>query len=87
VPEDRHYAVLSVGAPSWGNYSLGSYWDAATGAVLWQAGTVVLFKAFLVAITTTTKTSWGLLAVDPDAAEPLAVALCEVGLSFVFRPF
>jgi hypothetical protein len=49
-------------------------------------GTIVLLNAFLVGMATLAlETSWGLLAVDPDVAEPLAVvAVCEAGPGFKY---
>jgi hypothetical protein len=56
-----------------------------TVAGLWNAGTNVLHRTFLVVMAIPTpESSWGLLAVDPDVAEMLAVvAPCEASLGFV----
>jgi hypothetical protein len=56
-----------------------------TVAALQWAGTVIILRAFLVTMANPApEASWGLLAVDPDVAKPLAVvALFEAGLGFV----
>jgi len=80
VPTDQHYALFSVGSLSWCHYILGSCCDTATHSC-WNC---YPYQAILVGYATpTSETSCGLPAVDPDVAEQLAVALCEVGPGFI----
>jgi hypothetical protein len=83
LPEGRHYAVFSPGASSWHNYTLGSCCDAAIHSYSSSVGWYYyFFRTFFATMAIPEpEIFWGLLAVDPDVAEPLAtVARCEADL-------
>jgi hypothetical protein len=75
LPECPYEVIFSVGAPSWHNCNFCSCWDPAShncsSSVGWH---LFFFRAFLVAMATPApQTSWRLLAVVPNVAEPPAL--------------
>jgi hypothetical protein len=83
VPEGWHYAIFSVGVPSWHNYTLGSCLDAATHSSSISVGWY--FYPFQGILGDDghpcTRIVLGLLVVNPDVAKPLAfVSLCEASM-------